>query len=82
MNLKFIKLFEDYSEGKFRIEDIERCRREGKSIYSKIVKDFPQNDENLPLEVIDIDTDNNEISVMIDNNIYYVDLKNVERIER
>lgn len=82
MNLKFIKLFEDYSEGKFRIEDIERCRREGKGIYSKIVKDFPQNDENLPLEVIDIDTDNNEISVMIDNNIYYVDLKNVERIER
>ena len=82
MNLKFIKLFEDYSESKFRIEDIERCRREGRKIYSRIVKDFPQNDENLPLEVIDIDTDNNEISVMIDNNIYYVDLKNVEGIER
>lgn len=82
MNLKFLKLFEDFTDGKFSIEDIERCRREGKKIYASVVKDFPKNDPDKELEVVSIDKDTGEVTVILDNNIYYVDLKNVEEIER
>jgi len=82
MYLKFLRLFEDFTEGKFSIEDVERCRREGKRIYASVVKDFPKNDPDQELEIVDIDKNTGEITVMVDNNIYYVDLKNVERIEK
>jgi hypothetical protein len=69
--MKFIKLFED-----FRIDDIKL----GQSIYATIVAGLPDNDPKVPLKVVDIDGD--KIAVEFENNIYYVDLKNVEDIEK
>jgi hypothetical protein len=80
MNLKFLKLFEDFTEGKFTLDDIDRVRKEGKKIYASIIKDLPNNDPNQELEIISLDKDTNEVTVSIDNNIYYVDLKNIERV--
>jgi len=82
MDLKYLKLFEEFTEGKFSSEDIDRSRKEGKKIFATIVKNLPDNDPKQPLNVVSIDKDTNEITVTIDNNIYYVDLKNVEEIER
>jgi hypothetical protein len=82
MNLKFLKLFEEYGDGKFNIENIETARKLRKGIKSNIVKDLPSHNNDDYLKIVSIDTDNNEIAVSVNNGIYYVDLKNVEEIEQ
>jgi hypothetical protein len=52
----------------------------GGSIYSTIVKDFPDNDPKQPLRPVDIDEDG-LITVDFDGNLYTVKLKDVERLE-
>lgn len=82
MNFKYLKLFEEFEEGKFSMDDIDACRKEGRGIYATVIKDFPNNKSDEKLDVVDCDFDTGEITVRYDNNIYYVDLKNVERVER
>ncbi len=77
--MRFLRLYEDFNEGKFTNDDIIRCIKEKKPIFASIVKDFPNNDKESPLEVVSID-DNGLITILIDNNIYYVELKNVEKL--
>jgi hypothetical protein len=81
MSFRFVKLFEDFDSGKFSIEDIDSARKMNKGIFTSIVKNFPEHKKDEPLKIIDIDDQSGEISVSIDNNIFYVDLKNVEKIE-
>ena len=77
--MRFLKLYEDFKEGKFTQDDIIRCVKEKKPIFASVIKDFPGNDPETPLEVVSID-DNGLITILIDGNIYYVELKNVEKL--
>ena len=82
MNLKYIKLYEDFNESnsKFSISDISKAIEQNKPIYATIIKDYKGNDPKEPLDVVSVD-DDGEVCVRIDGNLYYVELKNVENIE-
>lgn len=77
--MRFLRLYEDFNGGKFTHDDIIKCIKQKKPIFASIVKDFPENDPESPLEVVSID-DNGLITILLDNNIYYVELKNVEKL--
>jgi hypothetical protein len=83
--MKRIKLFEDFKNNNedgtlITEDDIIKCIEMGGSIYSTIVKDFPDNDPKQPLRPVDIDEDG-LITVDFDGNLYTVKLKDVERLE-
>lgn len=78
--MKIVKFFEDFKVNNITQEDIINCIKKGGSIYSSIVKEFPDNDPKKPLFPKDISEDG-EITVDIDGGIYYVDLDDVERVE-
>ena len=83
--MKWIKLFEDFKQNNeegtlITIDDIVNCIKNGGVIYSTIVKEYPDNKPKDPLRPIDIDEDG-LITVEIDDNEYYVDLNDVEKIE-
>lgn len=80
--MKFLSLFEDFKMGKFRLEDIERAWKEKKPIYSSIVKNKPDHKEEFPLEIVNIDHQTGEIGVLIEGDVFYVDLEDIERIEQ
>ena len=82
MSLKYLKLFEEYGDGKFSIQDIDTARKSGKGIKSDIVKDLPNNNNDDFMKIVGIDTKSNEITVSVNNGIYYIDLKNVTEIEQ
>lgn len=78
--MNYLFLFEDFKTGKFRIEDIERARKEKKPIFASIIKDKADHNSDTPMEIINIDDD--EIGVLIDGDVYYVDLNDIEKIEK
>jgi hypothetical protein len=78
MNFNFIKSFENFEEGKFNVNDIEKS----KGIYATIVKGLPDNNPKKLLKVIEVDQKSNEVMVELDGNIYYVDIENVEGLKR
>jgi hypothetical protein len=80
--LKYLKLFEQYGDGKFSIQDIDTARKSGKGIKSDIVKDLPNHKTEDFMKIVSIDTNSNEIAVSVNNGVYYVDLKNVLEIEQ
>jgi hypothetical protein len=80
--LKYLKIYEEFKVGKFSIEDIENAMIGGKGLYASIIKDLPDNDPKLLLKIIDVDKDTGEVSVLYDNQIKYLDLDDVEEIER
>jgi hypothetical protein len=80
--LKYLKIYEEFKVGKFSIEDIENAMIGGKGLYASIIKDLPDNDPKLLLKIIDVDKDTGEVSVLYDNQIKYLDLEDVEEIER
>jgi hypothetical protein len=80
--LKYLKIYEEFKVGKFSIEDIENAMIGGRGLYASIIKDLPDNDPKLLLKIIDVDKDTGEVSVLYDNQIKYLDLEDVEEIER
>lgn len=82
MILKFLKLFEEFEEGKFELDDIKDCIKNDKGIYATIVDDYPENSPDEKLKVVDVDYDSGKITVTTEKGIKYVELKNVERIEQ
>jgi hypothetical protein len=78
--MNYLKLFEEFEEGKFNLRDLERAIMTKKKIYATIVKDLPDNDPDEPLEIVDLDEDTGEVTIMKDGNPYYVDSKNIDRI--
>jgi hypothetical protein len=83
--MKWIKLFEDFKtnnkEGTLLSEeDIIKCIKSGGVIYSSIIKDYPDNNPDEPLNPVSIDEDG-LITVEIDGNEYSIDIKNVEKVE-
>jgi len=77
--MKYLFLYEDFEGGKFRYEDIYRAWKEKKPVFTSIVKDRPEHNKDMPLEIVDIDS-TNELGVMIDGDIYYIDLSDIEKI--
>ena len=80
--MKYLKIYEEFKVGKFSIEDIENAMIGGRGLYASIIKDLPDNDPKLLLKIIDVDKDTGEVSVLYDNQIKYLDLDDVEEIER
>ena len=78
--MKWLKLYEDFKDSKYKIEDIIRCIENDGVIYSTIILDFPDNNPNDPLKPLSVDDDGN-ITVDVDGNIYEVDLKDVDKID-
>jgi hypothetical protein len=76
--MNYLFLYEDFKSGKFRFEDIEKARKSKKSIFTSIVKDKPDHNKDIPLQIINIDED--EVGVLINGDVYYVDLKDIEKI--
>lgn len=81
MNLKFLKMFEEFEEGKFSMDDISDAMKRGKSVFTSIVKEFPKHNPQTPIKVVDLDYQTGEVVGEIDNNIYYIDSKNIEEIQ-
>jgi hypothetical protein len=83
--MKWIKLFEDFKKNNesgtlITVDDIIQCIKNDGVIYATIVKDFPNNDPDEPLNPINVDNDGT-ITVEYDGNEYEVNLKNVEKID-
>jgi hypothetical protein len=83
--MKWLKLYEDFKnnnqEGNLISEDdIIKCIKSGGVIYSSIIKDYPDNNPDEPLNPVSIDEDG-LITVEIDGDEYSIDIKNVEKVE-
>jgi hypothetical protein len=83
--MKWLKLYEDFKnnnqEGNLISEDdIIKCIKSGGVIYSSIIKDYPDNNPDEPLNPVSIDEDG-LITVEIDGDDYSIDIKNVEKVE-
>jgi hypothetical protein len=83
--MRYVKLFEDFKknneEGSLISEDdIIKCIKSGGVIYATIIKNYPDNNPDDPINPVSIDEDG-LITVEIEGNEYSVDIKNVEKIE-
>lgn len=78
--MKHIKLYEQFKVKNFSVQDVVDCITAGGIIYSEIVKDFPENDPDLPLNPVSVD-DDGLITVEVDGKNFEVDLKDVKKIE-
>jgi hypothetical protein len=83
--MKRIKLFKNFKKNiekgdLITDDDIIKCIKKKGVIYTSIVKEYPGNKPKDPITPVDIDKDG-LITVEIDNNEYYVDLDDVEKIE-
>jgi hypothetical protein len=83
--MKWIKLFEDFKTNNEQSDliteyDIIKCIKSGGVIYATIIKDYPNNNPDEPLNPVSIDEDG-LITVYIEGDEYSVDIKNIEKIE-
>lgn len=83
--MRYVKLFEDFKknneEGSLISEDdIIECIKSGGVIYATIIKNYPDNNPEDPINPVSIDEDG-LITVEIEGNEYSIDIKNVEKIE-
>jgi hypothetical protein len=83
--MKWIKKFESFKQNNIAgdlisEDDIIDCIKRNGNIYATIVQEIPKNDPKVPLKPIDIDKDG-LITIEQNNQIGYVKLKNVERID-
>lgn len=83
--MKRLKLFEDFKlnneEGELiTLDDIIKCIKNNGVIYTSIVKDYPDNNSEEPINPVSID-DDGLITVDIDGSEYNVDIKDVEKID-
>jgi len=83
--MKRLKLFEDFKlnneEGELiTVDDIIKCIKNNGVIYTSIVKDYPDNNPEEPINPVSID-DDGLITVDIDGSEYNVDIKDVEKID-
>lgn len=78
--MKWLKLFEDFQDSKYKIEDIIRCIENDGVIYATIISQYPDNNPKKPLKPLSIDNDG-EITVDINGQTYEIELKNVDKIE-
>jgi len=78
--MKHIKLYEQFKVKNFTVQDVVDCITAGGIIYSEIVKNFPENDPDLPLNPVSVD-DDGLITVEVSGKNFELDLKDVKKIE-
>jgi hypothetical protein len=78
--MKHIKLYEQFKVKNFTVQDVVDCITAGGIIYSEIVKNFPENDPDLPLNPVSVD-DDGLITVEVNGKNFELDLKDVKKIE-
>lgn len=80
-----LKRYKDFKQnnqagGLITIDDIITCIKKKGVIYATIIKDYPNNKPKDPIIPVDIDADG-LIAVEMDNKEFYIELKDVEKIE-
>jgi hypothetical protein len=78
--MKRIKIFEDFKQKNISLDDIIKCISGGGVIYATIVKNFPENDPDMPFNPVSVDEDGT-ITVELDGSNYEVELRHVGKIE-
>jgi hypothetical protein len=78
--MKWLRLFDDFSGSKYKIDDVIRCIQNDGFVYSMIVKELPNNNPKKALKPISVDDDGN-ITIELDGEMYQVDLKDVDKID-
>ena len=83
--MKYMKMFEDFKnnnqEGSLiTVDDMINCIDKRGVIYATIIKNFPDNDPDEPLNPVSIDEDG-LVTVECDGKEYEVDIKNIKKIE-
>lgn len=77
---KYISMFEDFKQKNVTVEDIIKCIESGGVIYATTINNFSDNDPEIPLNPLSIDSDGT-ITVELYGSNHEVELKNVDKIE-
>ena len=80
--LKYLKLWENFEEGKVNKELILKCIKNGVTIFAYPVSNLIDNDEDNPKELkpTDFDEKTGKVTVEFDNKEYEVDLSKVKKV--
>lgn len=83
--MRYMKLFEDFKNNNqggdlIKIEDIIDCIKSDGVVYATIIKDFPDNDPEVPLKPTSVD-EYGLVTVDYEGVDYEVELKHIEKIE-
>jgi hypothetical protein len=80
--LKYLKLWENFEEGKVNTELILKCIKNGGTIFAYPVSNLIDNDEDNPKELkpTDFDEKTGKVTVEFDNKEYEVDLSKVKKV--
>jgi hypothetical protein len=78
--LNFDKYLKKVNEGSYTEDDIISIIKDGGKIYTTSVYDFPDHNEDLPLRPIEVS--DGIVLIQVDNDIYKIDLENINQIER
>lgn len=80
--LKYLKLWENFEEGKVNTELILKCIKSGGTIFAYPVSNLKDNNEENPKELkpTDFDEKTGKVTVEFDNEEYEVDLSKVKKV--
>jgi hypothetical protein len=78
--MKYLKIFEDFKQKNITIEDIVRCIESGGVIYATTIRNFPNNNPDLPLNPLSVDLEGT-ITVEFEGRNYEVEIRHVDKIE-
>ena len=78
--MKWLKLFEEFKDSKYKIEDVIRCIENDGLIYATIISEYPDNNPKKPMKPLSID-DDGKITVDVDGQIYEIELNHIDKIE-
>jgi hypothetical protein len=78
--MKYLNLFEDFKQKNITLEDIVRCIESGGVIYATTIRNFPNNNPDLPLNPLSVDKEGT-ITVEFEGRNYEVEIRHVDKIE-
>lgn len=78
--MRYIKLFEDFKIKNISVDDIINCINNGGVLYANIIKNFPDNDPEIPLNPVSVDNEGT-VTVELDGNNYEVELRHINKLE-
>ena len=75
--MRYIQIFEAFSKEQFTEKQVLNCIEKGGTIKAKIVNDFKG---EIPDELEPLSMEGNEVTVRIENDLFTVFLKDIEKI--
>ena len=78
--MRYIKLFEDFKIKNISVDYIINCINNGGVLYANIIKNFPDNDPEIPLNPVSVDNEGT-VTVELDGNNYEVELRHINKLE-